>query len=306
MVTDRASNRISRSPGSDASSTVGVARAQARTLGVTAATAQAILAHVTGRDRAWLLAHVEAALTPEQAGRYADLLGRAAQGEPLAYLTGFREFCGLAFEVAPEVLIPRPETEMLVEAAEDWITSHQRPDARLIDVGTGSGAIAVALAVRLPAARITATDVSSAALAVARRNAARHGVADRIAFMASYLLKIVPGPYDVIVSNLPYIPSAELAELDAGRWEPLRALDGGPDGLRLIERLIAQARSRLAEGGLLALEMQFDQGQRIAALCRQAFPGAQVAIQRDLAGLDRIVTALLPPLPAGRGEGDTH
>jgi release factor glutamine methyltransferase len=274
--------------------TVDQARAQARKLGVTSITAQAVLAQVMGRDRAWLLAHPEEPLTVEQAARYADLLARAANGEPLAYITQVREFCGLEFEITPEVLVPRQETEMLVEAAQHWVEAGNRPDAQLIDVGTGSGAIAIAAAVRLPRARITATDVSSAALAVARRNAARHGVEDRIAFIASHLLKIVSGPYDVILSNLPYIPSGELAQLDAGRWEPLVALDGGPDGLRLIERLIEQTPSRIAPGGLLALEMQFDQGERIAALCRQTFPGSQVAIERDLAGFDRIVTTLLP------------
>jgi release factor glutamine methyltransferase len=285
--------------------TIAEARAQARTLGVTATTAQAILAHVAGRDRAWVLAHPEAALTADQSARWADLLGRAAAGEPLAYLTGEREFCGLAFEITPKVLVPRPETEMLVEAAQGWVRDNQRPDASIVDVGTGCGAIAVALAVRLPDARITASDVSSAALAVARRNAARHGVEDRIAFIASHLLKIIAGPYDVILANLPYIPSGELAELDAGRWEPLIALNGGADGLRLIRALIAQAGSRLNPGGLLALEIQFDQGQRVSALCHDAFPGAEIAVLRDLAGLDRIVAARLPLSPSigERGPG---
>ena len=274
--------------------TIDDARDRARKLGVTAITAQAILAKLLGRDRSWLLAHAEEPLTPEQSARYAELLNRAAQGEPLAYITQVREFCGLEFEITPEVLVPRPETEMLVEAAERWVEANHKPDARIIDVGTGSGAIAIAAAVRLPRARITATDVSKAALEVARRNAARHGVEGRIALMASHLLKIVPGPYDIILANLPYIPSGELAELEAGRWEPLVALDGGPDGIRLIERLIEQAPGRIAPGGLMALEMQFDQGERIAALCRQTFPAAEVRVERDLAGFDRIVTTAVP------------
>lgn len=271
-------------------STVGEALAQARQAdGVTPITAQALLAHVLLRDRAWLLAHTEATLTPEQSARFAALLARAAQGEPLAYLTGEREFCGLAFTVTPDVLIPRPETEGLVDVALRWSGQYPQTAPGVVDVGAGSGAVAVTLAARLPQARITAVDVSLAALDVARRNASRHGVVERIEFVQGNLLEDLSGPFDAILANLPYIPTGALQTLDVIRWEPSLALDGGPDGLDLIGTLIRQAATRLLPGGLLALEIQYDQGPAVAALCRDAFPTAPVTIERDLAGLDRVV-----------------
>src|SRR5574341_580891 len=184
---------------------------------VTPVTGQALLAHVLGRDRAWLFAHPEAMLTPDQAERFADLLGRAAQGEPLAYLIGQREFCGLAFEITPDVLIPRPETEGLVEAALNWAQNTPIPSPRMVDVGTGSGIIAVTLAVKLPQAYFIGVDVSAQALALARRNARRHGAGDRIAFVRGDLLAGLPGPFDAIIANLPYIPRDHLASLAVSR-----------------------------------------------------------------------------------------
>lgn len=271
-------------------STVGEALAQARQVdGVTSNTAQAILAHVLGRDRAWLLAHPEVGLTSERSIQFTALLARAKQGEPLAYLTGEREFCGLAFTVTPDVLIPRPETEGLVNVALRWCEQHSRPAFHLVDVGTGSGAIAITLAARLPQASITAVDVSPAALAVARHNAARHGVAEHIEFVRGNLLEDLSGLFDAILANLPYIPTDLLQTLDVIHWEPPLALDGGPDGLGLIRVLVRQTASRLLPGGLLALEIQYDQGPPVAALCRDAFPSARVAVEHDLAGLDRIV-----------------
>jgi release factor glutamine methyltransferase len=271
-------------------STVGEALALARQAdGITSITSQAILAHILEHDRAWLLAHGEALIPSDQAARYAALLARAAQGEPLAYLTGERDFCGLAFSVTPDVLIPRPETEGLVETALRWNEQRPQPHPHLVDVGTGSGAIAVTLAVRLPQARLTAVDVSPPALAVARRNASRHGVEGRIEFVQSSLLENLPGPFDAIVANLPYIPTKTLLTLDVIRWEPSPALNGGQDGLDLIRVLIRQAVPRLLPGGLLALEIQYNQGLPVAALCREAFPTAPITIERDLAGLDRVV-----------------
>jgi release factor glutamine methyltransferase len=268
--------------------TIGDALRYARTLPtLDAITTHALIAHVTGRDRAWIVAHQEDLLTDEQSTRLLDLLGRAAHWEPLAYLTGAREFAGLRFEVTPDVLIPRPETETLVDAVVAWAKKAARP-LRIIDVGTGSGVIAVTLAARLPDARITAADVSESALAVARRNAERHQAAERIAFVESDLLETVAGTFDVIAANLPYIARDDLAALEVSRWEPGLALDGGPEGLDLIRRLLAQAPARLASGGTIFLEIGSDQGERAAALRRDAFPGAQVRVLKDLGNRDRV------------------
>ncbi len=256
---------------------------------LTLETAQAILAHVTGKGRAWLFAHRDTPLTAAQSERFMTLLSRAADGEPLAYLVGQREFWGLPFAVTPDVLIPRPETEALVEVVLDWVRRHELPAPSVADVGTGSGAIAIALALELPLARLTAIEISAEALEVARSNAVRHGVADRVAFVQGDLLSGQDGPFDAIVANLPYISQEELSALEVGRWEPRVALDGGPDGLELIRRLLRQAPPLIRAGGLVALEIGYDQGKRAVELCRQAFPTAQITLLPDLAGLDRIV-----------------
>jgi len=162
-------------------------------------------------------------------------------------------------------------------------------EIKIADVGTGSGAIAVTLAVRLPAARIVATDISEAALVIARGNAERHAVADRIHFVCADLLDGVEGTFDAIVANLPYVASDEWAGLPVSRWEPRLALDGGPDGLEPIRRLLRQAPEKLVDGGALFLEIGHDQGAPVAALCADAFPGAAVRVRPDLAGRDRVV-----------------
>jgi release factor glutamine methyltransferase len=257
---------------------------------LTITTTQALLAYVTGRGRAWLLAHREEALDPRDATHYLELLGRATQGEPLAHLTGEREFYGLAFTVTPDVLVPRPETEAVVDQVLDWLERHPRTTPRLIDVGTGSGAIGVTLAVKVPAARVTAVEISPAAIDIARRNAERHGVTERMSFVIGDLLAGIARPFDVIAANLPYINREEIAALEVGRWEPRVALDGGEDGLMLVRRLLEQAPDRLAGESLLVLEIGADQGQRVAALCQSTFPRARVQVQPDLARLDRIVT----------------
>jgi len=256
---------------------------------LTSTTAQALLAHVVGRGRAWLFAHSEEPLSPADARRFVDLLERAAAGEPLAHLVGEREFYTLPFTVTPDVLIPRPETESLVDVVLVWVERRDLRAPRIVDVGTGSGAIAVTLAVKLPAAHIAAVEISEPAIRVAQANAARHGVADRVGLVLGSLLDPLAGPFDVIVANLPYINQEEIDALEVGRWEPRVALDGGSDGLRLIAGLLEQAPERLAPGGLLALEIGYDQGPRVVQMCRAAFPGARVTLLPDLAGLDRIV-----------------
>lgn len=258
-----------------------------------------LLAHLLGQSREWVLAHPEAELTPEQGERFTQLLEQAARGTPLPYLLGQWEFFGLNFKVTPDVLIPRPETELLVEEAivisEQWAVNGEREQGAgdgspftVVDVGTGSGIIAVTLAVKLPKAEILATDVSAAALAVAKDNAKRHGVADRLKFIQCDFLEGV-GRVNLICANLPYIPSAELASLPVAKHEPALALDGGPDGLRLIERLLASAGDHLLPGGVLLAEIAATQGEAASLLARNYFPSAQVKVHKDLAGLDRLL-----------------
>jgi release factor glutamine methyltransferase len=274
---------------------VGQALANARReAAVTSTTAQALLAYVVGRGRAWLLAHPEASLSHEQAAQFDVLLNRAAAGEPLAYLVGEREFGGLAFGITPDVLVPRPETEALVEAALDWVSVQSKSDPVIVDVGTGSGAIAITLAVRLKGAQVVAVEVSAPALEIAQSNVQRHAVADRVHLVQGDLLSALAGPFDVILANLPYVNAEELTALEVGRWEPRVALDGGSDGLDLVRGLLRQAPSRLAPAGRLVLEIGADQGERALALCQETFPQASVRLTRDLAGLDRIVVVDLP------------
>jgi release factor glutamine methyltransferase len=272
-------------------------------------TASALLGHVLELTRAQVLARPEAVLTAEQAAAFEALVARAALGEPLAYLTGQREFYGLEFEVDARVLVPRPETELLVDRA------RAAQPGRVLDVGTGSGCIAIALAMNLPEAAVTATDLSAGALEVAARNAQRHNLAHRIHFVLSDLLAFYsshpsdfrlafgasglspdtphsPLPtihFDLICANLPYIDPDELRPLPVSRFEPRLALDGGLGGLALIERLLRQAPAALAPGGLMLIEIGASQGPAALALARSAFPGASANIERDLGGLDRLL-----------------
>ena len=255
--------------------------------------AEVLLAHVLGTTRTVLMAHPERPLASGQLGRYEALVSRRVSNYPLPYLTGRVEFHGLEFEVTPEVLIPRPETETLVDLA-----LARRP-ASVVDVGTGSGCIAVSLAVQLPDALVYAIDISPAALAVARRNVERHGVAERVRLMVGDVLNPRPGPVDLIVSNPPYVPTGECASLPASirDHEPRLALDGGPGGLRIIRRLLAQAPAVLRSpdpaqgrvGGGLLIEIGAGQGKAVSRLARAFFPGATVRVHRDLAGRDRVL-----------------
>lgn len=252
-------------------------------------TAEALWAHVLGFSRAQLLARLERVPSEPDQARVFELVARAAGGEPLAYLTGHREFLGLDFEVTADVLVPRPETELLVEQALGRLGN--RP-AHVIDVGTGSGIIAISIAVKDPQVRVTAIDRSPAALSVARRNAERHGVSERIRFLEQNLLDPTASldPADLICANLPYIPGDDLADLAVSRHEPRIALDGGLDGLDLIRRLLMQSPAVLAPAGALLLEIEARQGPAVAALASMAFPDARVLVLRDLAGMDRVVS----------------
>jgi release factor glutamine methyltransferase len=254
-------------------------------------TAEALLAHVLGVSRTQLLAQSERPLPVEAERHYEELVRRAADGEPLAYLTGTREFHGLEFLVNSHVLVPRPETELLVDEALRFL-SDASPEQRVLDVGTGTGCIAVTIAVKCRSASVTALDVSADALTVARENATQHHVMQRMAFCKSDLLSAVrylPAAFHLLCANLPYIATDELRDLPVARHEPRLALDGGPDGLLWVRRLLMDAPPVMAPGGLLLLEIGATQGSLAAALAQAAFPSAQVAVLKDYAALDRIV-----------------
>ncbi|MBX5490676.1 MAG: peptide chain release factor N(5)-glutamine methyltransferase [Chloroflexi bacterium] len=257
--------------------------------------ALASLAAALGVEKATVLAHPERLLTAEEAARFAAALTRLRAREPLAYVLGEREFYGRPFFVTPAVLVPRPETELLVELALDYLRGRMLADDWLADVGTGSGAIAVTLAVERPDLRLLALDLSWAALVVARANARRHGVEDRTALVCADLLGGVRGPLAVVLANLPYIPSALIDGLqpEVAAYEPRLALDGGPDGLALIRRLLGQLPSRLAAGGLAVVEFGAEQADAVRALAAAAVPGADLAIVRDLAGLPRALRIVM-------------
>jgi release factor glutamine methyltransferase len=247
--------------------------------------AELLLSHVTSLSRTSLVAHPEQTLSLPQESAYAELVAQRALHVPLPYLTGFAEFYGLEFEVTPEVLIPRPETELLVDLA------LARQPATVVDVCTGSGCVAIALASRLSQALIYASDISQAALAVARRNAERHGVAERVHLILGDILTPRPPLVEVIVANPPYVADDEWASLPVSvrDYEPRIALDGGPDGLTIIQRLLNEAPAVLRPGGHLLVEIGARQGEAAAHLARTAFPNAAVSIHPDLAGLDRVL-----------------
>jgi release factor glutamine methyltransferase len=250
--------------------------------------AQLLLARVLEKPRVWGMTHGEVELSPAEQALLNELMGRRAAGEPLPYLLESWDFYGLEFEVSRAVLIPRPETELLVELGLAWLGENPGPQCAA-DVGTGSGCIAAALAKYSPGLTIYAVDISAAALQVARRNFTRLGVLPQVRPVQGDLLAAVRGPLALICANLPYIPSRTLQDLAVRRFEPPLALDGGPDGLRLIEALLEQAVTRLAAGGRLLLEIEISQADSAPTLARKYFPGAQIQLKTDLAGLARVV-----------------
>ena len=252
--------------------------------------AQVLLGHILGKPRSWLLAHPEADITPQQKKVLERSLSRLEAGIPLPYVLGHWEFYGLDFNIDPAVLIPRPETELLIEQALAWLRDH--PDRRrAADIGTGSGCIAVTLAKLIPDLRVTATDISPKALQIARSNAEKHHVAERISLIKSDLLpnEKTNADFDLICANLPYIPSETLHTLKVYGREPTLALDGGRDGLDMIRRLLRQAPRRLTRGGLLLIEIDSSHSDGAISLAREAFPNADVRLLPDLAGHDRLI-----------------
>jgi release factor glutamine methyltransferase len=283
--------------------------------------AELLLLHVFGCDRTWLYAHPEEVVSDENAQRFFALISRRAAGEPTQHLTGKQEFWGLEFEVTPDVLIPRPETEHVIEVALDRLAARElragRPQTttgegfRIADVGTGSGCIAIVLAKELPGARFCATDISSAALVIARRNAARHSLSDRIDFIEGNLLnafsvvgaqhaapllgKDAPHEsrsFDLIISNPPYVGRHEAATLprEVREHEPDVALYGGEEGYELYAALVAQAAQHLKPGGILVLELGHNSLPAVRPLL-DAAPWINVGVTNDLAGIPRVLAA---------------
>jgi release factor glutamine methyltransferase len=249
--------------------------------------AEVLARHVLECDRATLLTRGRDPIPSAFDRLYEPLIARRAAREPMAYIVGHREFWGLDFVVTPDVLIPRPETELVIEEAIAFAS--RTLTRRIIDVGTGSGCLAVALAIEFAAARIVATDISSDALAVATRNAERHSVIGRITFVETDLIDDAGAPAHLIVSNPPYVPVADAATIqpEVGRYEPRTALYAGEDGLAVIRRLLASAPQKLAELGWLIVEFGF--GQEPAVRAAAADAGWQVArIRADLQGIPRV------------------
>lgn len=245
-----------------------------------------LLRHLLGLDRTSLFLKLENSLTPQQADAYTKLVKRRLNGEPSAYITGHREFYGLEFSVNHNVLIPRPETEHLVEKAINLAKSYAQPV--IADIGTGSGAIAISLALNLPSATIYAIDASADALKVTKANCQRHDVSQKIKLLQGDLLSPLPKAVDIIAANLPYVPQQEAAQ---NRYEPQKALDGGADGTDEIKRLCQQADRHLKDGGSLLLEIGQGQEKIITNFLKDLYPQAQVEVQSDLAGILRLITA---------------
>jgi len=250
--------------------------------------AQALLAHVLDKPRAWVIAHPEAILTADQANSFSFILERRLDSEPLPYLLGHWEFFGLRFKVTPNVLIPRPETELLVEKALTWLRAH--PSSRLaVDVGTGCGCIAISLAHLVNNLQVVALDLSRPALQVAQQNTYDHQVQDRVHLVQTSLLVSLEGKFDLVCANLPYIPSSTLTELEVVRHEPRQALDGGPDGTNYISPLLEDAPRWLAPGALLLLEIEAGLGESVPQIARRFLPTAEIQLFQDLSGHPRLV-----------------
>lgn len=253
--------------------------------------AELLLAHVLGWSRAGVIAERQHALSAEQQAVFRGLVARRVALEPVAYLVGHKQFYGLDFEVGPAVLVPRPETELLVDLGLSFARQVGAGSRTLLaaDIGTGSGCIAIALAVHWPEALVTAVDISLEALLVAERNILRHNLSARVRLVQGDLLAPLDSPVDLILSNPPYTVLEEIAP-GVRLHEPRLALDGGPDGLAPYQRLLAQAPAKLRPGGAVMLEIGATQGQAVAAIAARHFPKADISVHKDLADLDRVVT----------------
>lgn len=255
--------------------------------------ARILLAHAMGCPRSWLIAHLDAPLSTLQIESADRAFSRLKAGEPLPYILEHWEFFGLDFDITPDVLIPRPETELLVEKVIGWLKAS--PERRTVaDVGTGSGIIATSIAMNIPDARILATDVSQAALKIAKHNAEKYHVHHNIEFVECDLFpsssfKFHPSSFDLICANLPYIPTKTLSELPIFGREPTLALDGGEDGLDIYRRLLDVAPAWLAPHGMILLEIEATQGIKALNLAADKFSESHTSLRQDLAGHDRLL-----------------
>ncbi len=271
-------------------------------VGSPALDARLLLAAASGLDMAALISRGPEELPPIEEATFGDHMRRRLSGEPVARILGEREFWGLPLAVETATLVPRPETETLVEAMLGAIGRRSSPAVTICDLGTGTGAIVIALLRELPAALGVATDISQEALAVARRNAERHGLTSRITFRNVDFAEGPDGQFDVVVANPPYIRSDEIDRLDRGvrEYDPRIALDGGPDGLAAYRAILRRIDSLLADGGLLGLEVGADQGAAVVALSRAAGL-SEIEVHRDLRARRRVVTAVktIPAVESG-------
>ncbi len=247
-----------------------------------------LLRHALATDRAGLYSDLDRELRPRQEKEFTELLERRRRGEPSAYITGHREFYGLDFKVNDKVLIPRPETELLVDLAIKLAKDNRI--TKIADIGTGCGAIAVCLAKHLPGVIIYATDISPGALEVARDNLKKHGVADRVVLLRGDLLEQLEKPVDMIAANLPYVKENDLP---LNGQEPRPALDGGKDGLDVIKNMCRQAGGKLKKGGYLLLEVGQGQAKTVVDILCKAYPDSPVEVHKDLAGIERAVSLCL-------------
>jgi release factor glutamine methyltransferase len=249
--------------------------------------AEILLRHTLKIDRTQLYLDFEKELSPEDEKAFGTLIARRLKGEPSAYITGRREFYGRDFKVNPHTLIPRPESELLVETALRLAQNHRI--ATIADIGTGCGAIAVTLAFEIPDAKIYATDISPAALEVAHINCQRHGVDDRVNLLQGDMLEPLPEPVDLIIANLPYVGRAEIAP----GFEPRIALDGGAQGTEIIAKLCRQAKGKLKSDGTMLLEIGQGQSGEISGLLHRLFPDGALDVFNDLSGIERVVSLSL-------------
>jgi len=246
-----------------------------------------LLSHILEKPSSWILAHTDQSVEVGLTYLLDKLASRLEAGEPLPYVLGRWDFYNLEFELTQDVLIPRPETELLVELALSWLRGHPQ-SRKIVDIGTGSGCIGISLAVNVQNIHVVAVDISPAALEIARLNAQKHAVVGRMVFLCSDLLS-GNSKFDIIVANLPYIPTRTLHDLTIYSHEPTLALDGGSDGMAINRRLLSQATDHLLPGGMLLIEIDSLQAPNLQSMAGELYPNGQIQIHKDLAGHDRVM-----------------